>query len=200
MLDRNVLKGIELFHLDNAVEHYLDDEQVDRLVKVLRTHPNRMVSLITAFLLSTGARLREALCAEWKQVDVANAKWRIPATNSKSKKLKVLPLNTSALWVIEQLKSQGTSRYLFPSPVTDKPYSGISRAWYVIRREAELPDNIRIHDLRHTFASRLVSNGRTIFEVQMLLGHADPRMSQRYAHLSPRKAQEASNAAAFAIA
>jgi integrase len=83
-----------------------------------------------------------------------------------------------------------------------RPIRALADAWYVIRREAGLPDNINIniHDLRHTFASRLVSNGRTMFEVQMLLGHADPRMSQRYAHLSPKKAQEASNAAAFATA
>ncbi len=199
MLDRNVLKGIELFHLDNAVEHYLDDEQVDRLVKVLRTHPNRMVSLITAFLLSTGARLREALCAEWKQVDVANAVWRIPALNSKSKKLKSLPLNTSALWVIGQLDSEGKSGYLFPSPATGKPYTTITRAWYVIRKAAGLPGNTRIHDLRHTYASRLVAAGRSLFEVQILLGHSDPRVSQRYAHLSLKRAQEASEGAAFSV-
>jgi integrase len=200
MLDRNLLKGIQLFALDNEVEHYLNDEQVDRLVQVLKTHENRRVSLIVMFLLSTGARLREGLCAEWKQIDVGNAVWKIPATNSKSKKLKNLPLNSSALWVIGQLESEGSSAYLFPSPATGKPYTGITRAWYVIRREAGLPSNTRIHDLRHTFASRLVSAGRSLFEVQMLLGHADPRMSQRYAHLSQKRALEASNAAAFAFA
>lgn len=199
MLERNVLKGIELFHLDNQVEHYLDDEQVDTLVKVLRTHENRNVSLIVLFLLSTGARLREGLCAEWKQVDVDTAVWRIPATNSKSKKLKSLPLNTSALWVIDQLESEGKSPYLFPSPATGRPYTTITRAWYVIRRAAGLPGNVRIHDLRHTFASRLVSAGRSLFEVMMLLGHSDPRVSQRYAHLSQKRAQEASNAAAFSV-
>jgi len=200
MLDRSVLKGIELFHLDNQVENYLDDEQVNTLVKVLGTHPNRMVSRIVLFLLSTGARLREGLCAEWKQVDVDTAVWRIPATNSKSKKLKSLPLNTSALWVIDQLETEGKSPYLFPSPATGKPYTTITRAWYVIRRAAGLPSNTRIHDLRHTFASRLVSAGKSLFEVQILLGHSDPRVSQRYAHLSLKRAQEASEAAAFSVA
>ncbi len=151
------------------------------------------------FLLSTGARLREGLCAEWKQVDVNTAVWRIPATNSKSKKLKSLPLNKGALWVIEQLDSEGKSGYLFPSPATGKPYTTITRAWYVIRTAAGLPSNTRIHDLRHTFASRLVSAGRSLFEVQMLLGHSDPRVSQRYAHLSSKRALEASDSAAFAV-
>lgn len=199
MLERNVLKGIKLFHLDNQRDTFLKDEEVDRLVEVLKTHENRRVSLIVLFLLSTGARLSEGLCAKWEQVDVEKGVWKIPATNSKSKKVKHLPLNTSALWVINQLESAGKSPYLFPSPASGKPYTTITRAWYVIRKAAGLPSNFRIHDLRHTFASRLVSAGRSLYEVQTLLGHADPRTSQRYAHLSQKRAQEASNAAAFAI-
>lgn len=200
MLERNVLNGIKLFHLDNQRDAYLKDDEVIRLVEVLKTHENRMVSLIVMFLLSTGARLSEGLWAEWKQVDVEKAVWKIPATNSKSKKVKHLPLNVNALWVIDQLKTAGKSPYLFPSPATGKPYTTITRAWYVIRRVARLPANFRIHDLRHTFASRLVSAGRSLYEVQTLLGHADPRTSQRYAHLSMTRAQEASNAGAFAVA
>lgn len=199
MLERNVLNGIKLFDLDNKRDTFLNDDEVSRLVAVFRTHDNRMVSLILAFLLSTGARLREGLCAEWKQIDVEKAVWRIPATNSKSKKVKYLPLNKSALWVIDQLETEGKSPFLFPSPATGKPYTTITRAWYVIRKAAGLPSNFRIHDLRHTFASRLVSAGRSLYEVQELLGHADPRTSQRYAHLSMARAQEASNSAAFTI-
>lgn len=199
-LDRNVLKGIELLHLDNQVENYLDDAAVDRFVEVAKTAENRNVCLILTFLLSTGARLGEGLRAEWKQIDLANKVWKIPATNTKSKKLKYLPLNDSALWVIEQLASEGKSPYLFPSPATGKPYTTITRAWYVIRKKAELPDNVRIHDLRHTFASRLVSRGRNLFEAQKLLGHADPRTTMRYAHLAMGVMQEASNVASLRVA
>ena len=199
MLERNVLEKVTLFTLDNQVENYLDDEQVDRLVGVLQTDENRMVCLILLFLLSTGARLNEALWAEWKQVDLDNAAWRIPASNSKSKRVKSVPLNDSALWVIRQLGTQGTSRYLFPSPATGKPFTTITRVWYRIRRKAGLPANVRIHDLRHTYASRLVSRGRSLYEVQQLLGHADPRTSLRYAHLSMKAKQEAAQAAAFRL-
>jgi integrase len=199
VLDRNVLKGIELLGLDNQVENYLDDAAVDRFVEVAKTAENSHVGLILLFLLSTGARLREGLCAEWKQIDLANRVWKIPATNTKSKKLKYLPLNDSALWVIEQLTSRGESPYLFPSPATGRPYTTITRAWYVIRKKAGIPDNVRIHDLRHTFASRVVSRGRNLYEAQKLLGHADPRTTLRYAHLSMGVMQEASNVAAFAV-
>lgn len=198
-LDRNVLQGVPLFTLDNQVENFLDERQVERLMEVLQTDENRMVCLILVFLLSTGARLREGLCAKWRDVDAARAVWIIPASNSKSKRQKALPLNPSALWAIGQLTSAETSEYLFPSPVTGKPYTTITRVWYRIRKNAGLPGNVRIHDLRHTYASRLVSAGRSLYEVQRLLGHADPRTSMRYAHLSMKTMQEAANAATVVI-
>lgn len=197
-LERNVLTRIELLHLDNQIENYLDDEAVDRFLEVAKTDENRNVCLILMFLLSTGARLGEALAAQWSQVD--GRIWKIPATNTKSKKQKYLPLNDGALWVIAQLSSKGTSPYLFPSPPTGRPYTTITRAWYRIRKKAKLPDNVRIHDLRHTFASRLVSRGRGLFEAQKLLGHADPRTTMRYAHLAMGAMQEASNVASLAVA
>lgn len=198
-LERNVLLQIEMLDLDNQVENYLDDETVARFVEVSKTDENRGVCMILMFLLSTGARLGEALAAEWSQVDMDKRSWKILATNSKSKKAKYLPLNDSAMWVIEQLKSQGSSRYLFPSPASGKPYTTITRAWYRIRRKAGIADNVRIHDLRHTFASRLVSRGTSLYEAQKLLGHADPRTTLRYAHLSMAAMQGASNVAAFAV-
>lgn len=200
MLDRNVLTRIQLFHLENQVEHFLDDVQVDKLVQVLKTDENRQVCLILLFLLSTGARRSEGLKAEWKQIDLEKRTWRIPSTNSKSKKPKTLPLNDSAMWVLEQLRSKETSPYVFPSPASGKPFTEITRVWYRLRKKAGLPQSTRIHDLRHTFASRLVCSGRSLFDVQKLLGHADPRMSMRYASLSMKAMQEASNAATLSVA
>lgn len=200
LLGKNVLTRIPLLTLDNMVDRFLDGEQVARLVEVLKTDSNRTVCLILMFLLATGARLNEALYAEWKQVDLENAVWKIPATNSKSKRMKHLPLNTSALWIIEQLDTEGESDLLFPSPATGKPFTTITRQWYRLRKKAGIPAEFRIHDLRHTFASRMVSAGRSLPEVQKLLGHADARTTQRYAHLAMTSAREASNAAAFAVA
>jgi integrase len=199
ILDRNVLTGIELLHLDNQVENYLDDEAVDRFMEVAKTDENRNVCMILIFLLSTGARLGEALSAQWAQVDREKRVWKIPATNSKSKKLKYLPINDGALWVLDQLGSEGKSPYVFPSPATGKPYTTITRAWYRIRQKAGIADNVRIHDLRHSFASRLLSRGRSLYEAQRLLGHADPRTTMRCAHMDMRVMHEASNSAALAV-
>lgn len=196
-IEKNVLKGIKLFMVDNQVENYLDEQQLERLLPVLRTDSNRMVCLILMFLLSTGARLNEALTATWKNINFERNAWKVEASLSKSKKSRSVPLNESALWVLEQLESQGQSQYLFPSPVTGKPYTAITRAWYRLRKKAGV--NIRIHDLRHSFASFLVSGGRTLYEVQHILGHSDPKVTMRYAHLSDKVLHEAANAGSMIV-
>ncbi len=196
-LDKNVLRGIELFMVDNQVENYLDDDQLQRLLGVLRTDKNRMVCLILMFLLSTGARLNEALTATWKNINRDGGVWKVNALLSKSKRSRSIPLNDSALWVLDQLASEGKSEYLFPSPVTGKPYTAITRAWYRLRKKAKV--EIRIHDLRHSFASMLVSRGRSLFEVQQILGHSDPKVTMRYAHLSAKALKEAANAGSVLV-
>jgi len=75
------------------------------------------------------------------------------------------------------------STRVFPNPDTKKPYKHIFYAWDVVRKRAGLED-LRIHDLRHSFASFLVNGGRSLYEVQKLLGHTQIKTTQRYAHLS----------------
>jgi integrase len=192
-LERNVLTRIKMMHLDNRREAFLNDAQVDDLVQVLQTDDNRLVCMIILFLLSTGARLNEALCARWDHIDMEQALWMIPASNSKSKRMKHLPLSDSALWALKAVTKREDSPYVFASPVTGKPFTGISRTWYKLRRKAGLPTNFRIHDLRHSFASRLVSKGQSLYVVQQMLGHADPRTTMRYAHLSMDTQRQAAN-------
>jgi integrase len=199
MLDRNVLKGIPLFTLDNQVENYLNDEQIQSLVKVLRADPNRTVCDILMFLLSTGARRMSAMQAKWSEIDLENCLWKIPAINSKSKRTAIVPLNDSAIHVLAQLESKGKSEYLFPNAETGKPYTTIMRVWYRLRKKAGLNNKVRVHDLRHTFASRLVSAGRSLYEVQRCLSHADPRTTMRYSHLSTKALLEAANAASVLV-
>ena len=191
LLGKNVLKNFELFLVDNQVENYLDHEQLQRLLSVLRTDKNRTVCLILMFLLSTGARANEAMTATWKNINIESRVWTVDAVRSKSLRRRSIPINDSALWVLGQLDTQGKSEYLFPSPVSKKPFVAITTQWYRICRKANI--KIRIHDLRHGFASMLVSNGRSLYEVQQILGHSDPKVTMRYAHLSSKALQEAAN-------
>jgi integrase len=197
-VDKNPASRVKLFNLDNKVEHYLDEDQLQKLLKVLRTDSSRPVCMIAMFLLSTGARLSEALHAKWEQVDARHRVWRIPAINSKSKRMRSVPLNDSAIDILKQLDSEGESDYLFVNRQTGKPYAAVHKVWERLRNEAGLP-HLRIHDLRHQYASFLVNSGRTLYEVQQILGHSDPTVTQRYAHLSSKSLQEAANSASVII-
>ncbi len=198
MLEKNPAAGVKLFNVDNKVENYLEDEKLKRLTTVLQTHPNRAVCRIAMFLLSTGCRLNEALKATWDQIDSDQRVWKIPASNSKSKRIRSVPLNDVALEVLAELDTKGTFDHLFINKQTGKPYRTIMKVWSRIRNRAGVP-YMRIHDLRHQFASFLVNSGRTLFEVQQILGHSDPSVTQRYAHLSSRSLQAAANSASIAI-
>ena len=198
MLEKNVLKNIPLLMVDNQVENYLKDDQLVRLVEVLRSDENRPVCHILMFLLSTGSRLNETIQAKWSQVDTENGVWRIPASNSKSKRTRAVPLNDSALWVLEQARMQGDFEHIFANPATGKPFVTITRVWYRIRKSVCI-EHLRVHDLRHSFASLLVSGGRSLYEVQQILGHSDPKVTMRYAHLSTKALQAAASSASVFV-
>lgn len=197
MLEKNPLKNFELFMVDNQVENYLNDEQLQKLLEILRTDKNRMVCMILMYLLSTGARANEAMTATWKNVSIENKVWKVDAIRSKSKRTRSIPLNDSALWVLEQVGTKDKSDYIFPSPASGKPFHAITRPWYRLCKKAGV--KIRIHDLRHGFASMLVSGGRSLYEVQQILGHSDPKVTMRYAHLSSKTLQEAANAGSVIV-
>lgn len=194
-LEKSPLSRIALFNQDNQIEHFLDGAAIQRLVAVLKSHPKKVIALLLMFLLSTGARKASAKNAKWDEIDFANRMWRIPATNSKSKKVVMVPLNDSAIWVLEQLHTEGAKGYIFVHERTGKPYTAIEKTWYEVRRLAGLGTEVRIHDLRHTYASLLVTSGRSLYEVQKILAHSDPKITMRYAHLSAKTLQEAANAA-----
>lgn len=198
LTEKNPAARIPLFNQDNKVEHYLDDDQLEALLNVLRTDENRAVCQITMFLLSTGARLNEALQAKWSQIDQQTRVWRIPASNSKSKRIRSVPLNDSALDVLKQLDTEGSFAHLFVNLQTGESYTTIHKVWGRLREKAGLP-HLRIHDLRHQYASFLVNSGRTIYEVQQILGHSDPKVTQRYSHLSTKTLQDAANSASIII-
>ncbi len=204
MLEKNVLNGIPLVLtlVDNSVENYLEENSLKRLVDVLKVDACRTPAMILLFLLSTGARLNEAFTATWKNIDVEAGVWKVDAIRAKGKRARNIPLNDSAKWVISQLASKGKSEYLFPSPAMgdkDSPYTTITRVWYRIRKLAGIPANVRIHDLRHSFLSLLARKGASLSMIQMIAGHADPRVTTRYIHLSQSTLGEVANLASVIV-
>lgn len=191
-LDVNFANGIQLYHEFNGVENILTDEQLKTLLEVLHSDRNRPVCLLVLFLFSTGCRMSEALTARWANVSEAKKLWIVPAANSKSKRQRSIPLSDSALDVLKLIDRKESDVYVFTNRRTGTKYVNIFRPWNRIRNKAGLPF-LRAHDLRHGFASIAVQNGRSLYEVSRLLGHADTRTTQRYAHLNEKTMLEAAN-------
>jgi integrase len=165
----------------------------------LKTDKNRMVCNIILYLLSTGARLNEALQARWDHISLERRVWRIPATNSKSGKVRAVPLNDSAIDVLNEVSTKDKSEWVFPSKRNHgQPFVSLQRVWSRLRKSAQL-EHVRIHDLRHQYASFLVNNGASLYTTGQILGHSTPKVTQRYAHLSTATLQDAAAIAADQI-
>ncbi len=199
------IKGIEVnpankikpYLLNNAKERYLTKEEAARLIEVInQTQQNIHLKYIIPMLILTGARKGEVLKAKYEDFNLSQLTWTIPI--SKSGKKRILPLTPQLLELYNSIPKTN-SEYLFASPVTGKPYVTIFTSWNSARIKAGLKD-VRIHDLRHSFASALVNNGRSLYEVQTLLGHSTSKMTQRYAHLSNESLMSAASCASSLIA
>jgi len=153
-----------------------------------------MADLIT-FLILTGARKSEASQARWENINLQTGVWTVPL--SKSGKPRYIPLSQAAIELLEKRRVNG-NEYVFPSPKTGRPLIHLYYPWDKIRKQAGISD-VRIHDLRHNFASLLVNHGRSLYEVQKLLGHADISTTQRYAHLSQDTLKDATEIVSLSL-
>ena len=85
------------------------------------------------------------------------------------------------------------SHYLFPNPSTGEPFQQIFYSWDKARKASHI-DSVRMHDLRHSFASAMVNSGMTLYDVKEILGHSNIRTTERYAHLSNSRLRQAAGA------
>jgi integrase len=192
-IDSNPLKEIKNLVFDNKIERYLTSEQTQELMNSIQESENEQLQFIVLFLIYTGARKREVLDAKWIDIDWQRKSWRIPKT--KSGKIRHVPLSSGAMDMLDKLKAKFKLKLIdqmpiFANPRTGLPYVSFFYSWDKARTRAGLKD-FRIHDLRHSFASCLVNSGRSLYEVQELLGHADIKTTSRYAHLSRERLLEA---------
>jgi len=183
----NPVEGVQKYQ-EAKRDRWLKEDELKRLVSVLSGHPNQRAANIIRLLILTGARKSEAMKATWDQFDLARGVWTKPAHTTKQKRVEHVPLSGAAVTLLSDMKAIRTnntteSPFLFPGEVPGQPIKEIKRFWEEVRAAAGL-DNVRIHDLRHTFASHLVSNGVSLPIVGRLLGHTQPQTTQRYAHLA----------------
>jgi integrase len=190
----NPCKGIPLMEENNKMERYLSVEEAERLYEAVCKSENTMLKYIVPMLILTGARKREVLDAKWEDFDLGRRAWRIPI--SKSGKARHVPLSDGALNVLASMPRK--VEWAFANPDTGKPYVSVFYAWDTARKSVGLSD-VRMHDLRHSFASLLINSGRTLYEVQHILGHTQVKTTQRYAHLSQDTLLAAANSATAAL-
>ena len=195
LLASNPLTGISMFK-EQSRETFLSPEQVKDLMAVLDQDQCRVPCLAVKMLLHTGLRKNSVLLLTWDCIDRRANTLSIRATNNKSGKLLTIPLNTGALSVLDELGTEHTSEYLFTNSKNSERLKSIDKVWQRLRKEAGLP-HVRIHDLRHTFASMLINSGRSLYEVQRLIGHSSASVTtERYAHLTTKTLQAATDSVA----
>ncbi len=184
LLDANPCRKVKKFKVSNERVRYLSDDEESRLLAEL--DDCLWVKNIVIFALHTGMRRGEIFNLQWFDVDLERNVLRIP--QSKSGKPRFVPVNPVVRELLEGLpKSSG---YVFPSPRTGGRISDVKGQFCPAVDRAKIID-FRFHDLRHTAATRMIEAGADIVTVKEILGHADIRMTARYAHATTEARQRA---------
>lgn len=187
----NPVKGIEKNSEEKRQRYLKTKDELPRLVAALEieAETNRQVADIVRLLLMTGARKSEVLTMKWDDVDLGEPPvWVKPASATKQAKIHHVPLSPEVRDILVRIKTAATGKvvslspFVFPARNEFGRVRDIKRGWNRICRRAGL-SNLRIHDLRHSYASILVSQGHTLPMIGALLGHSQPATTARYAHL-----------------
>ncbi len=171
-------------------ERFLNDDEIRRLSRVLdaRLSQQPLLVAVVRLLLLTGCRKSEVLTLKWSDY----REGRLCLSDSKTGPRTVW-LSSPARTLIDGLPRKG--RWMFPSPRRQDHLSTapLDRFWWAIRKEAKIED-VRCHDLRHTYASVALAHGETVLTIGRLLGHNDPTTTLKYTHLADASIHEAAEA------
>jgi len=152
---------------------------------------DRWAADIIRMCMLTGARLGEVRQAQFEQFNLERLSWSKPPMMTKQRRAHRVPISdeTAAIVRQRQVSVPNGTPWLFPGDTPGQPVQEVRRFWARIQKQCELQD-VRIHDLRHTFASLLVSGGASLEMIGKLLGHSQTQTTLRYAHLmeSPLRA------------
>lgn len=181
---------------NNLRQRFLSATEVSSLMMALEQEKNVIAAGYIKFLLLTGARREEGLQAKWVDVDFERCVWTIPDT--KSGKARLVPLNEAAIAVLQQLPVVPGNPFIFIGKLEGSHLVNPVKAFKRVLAVAKIK-NLRLHDLRHSFASFAVNSGVSLYVVQQLLGHSNPKTTERYAHLSNHALMAASGQVANAV-
>ena len=160
----------------------LNSSDLNRLFNVLAspTSRNKEASSVIELVLLTGCRSGEIVRLRWDEVRPTRLELAQTKTGART-----IFLNDLAIERLKERRRTRSSAFVFPSPYDPtKPRTAPTCAWQTIKEKAGLPPTLRLHDLRHTYASHAILGGESLYITGKLLGHHDAQSTERYAHLS----------------
>ncbi|MCZ7558514.1 MAG: tyrosine-type recombinase/integrase [Bacteroidia bacterium] len=183
LMQSNPFTNVKMIRLPERVPVFLTRDQFSKLRVTIDGH---WMQDIIVFAVCTGMRQGEILNLQWRQVDLERRVVHVTNTESfktKTGRGRIVPLNDLAVKTLEGRSRKWDLVFTYKG----RPIRADSLRHLFKRavRRAELPEAIHFHSLRHTFASWLVQDGVSLFQVGRLLGHSDSKTTEIYAHLQP---------------
>jgi integrase len=187
MRETNPTKGIER-NTEYSRRRYLSPDELARLTTALAEHHDQQAADIIRILLFCGCRRGEALAMRWADVDLSAGTWSKPASSTKQKEAHEVPLSAPVRQLLSEIRERQAGKrhalptFVFPGNGDTGHVVEIKKSWWRICKAAQIT-GLRIHDLRHSYASQLASGGASLPLIGALLGHSNPVTTSRYSHL-----------------
>jgi integrase len=181
--ESNPCRGIEK-NREHHRRRYLTPDEMQHLTAALTKFPEQDVADAVRLLLLTGARKDEVLSMKWGDLKLTEGQWTKPAAAVKQNEAHIVPLSAPARVLLAERmgKKADNAIYVFPGRGGRDHLGDFWHSWRRLLKAAGIK-NLRIHDLRHHFASELVSGGASLPLIGSLLGHRNPATTARYSHL-----------------
>jgi integrase len=181
---------------EHSRERYLTIDELQTLFGILTDSPTPAAAAIKLLAL-TGARRSEVLSMRWEDINLDTGDWNKPPSATKQKRRHRVPLSAEAIAILRQRKIETPgSDYVFPSSGKSQHITEIKRPWAIFRQKAGI-DDCRLHDLRHSYASLIASQGGSLQIISRLLGHTQIQTTYRYAHLFDGELRNAAESVAL---
>ena len=179
----NPVRGVKRYP-DRQGERYLSSAELARLGEALagmeQEGANPAAIAIIRLLAFTGARKNEIARLLWSEVDLERGYLRLGDSKTGAK---IIPIGAPACEVLASITAVDDSPYVFPASSGDGAFQGTEKVWRKLRERAGFPE-LRLHDLRHSFASVGLARGDALPVIGAILGHSDVKTTSRYAHLA----------------
>jgi integrase len=195
----NPCRGVKRYP-DGSSERFLNANELsvlgEALARAQSQGANSHAVNIIRLLAMTGARRNEIAGLRWVEVDIDRACLRLKDSKTGAK---TIPLGGAAVQLLRKLPRFSGSDFVFPATSGSGHFQGAKKVWQAVRKQAGFPE-LRLHDLRHSFASIGLASGDTLPMIGALLGHANARTTSRYAHLADDPKRNAANRISAQIA